>query len=438
MASLDELVPLAIAALGDQTPSTPLTKSRADKFDVVLEQVIEESALDPNELRISMEGLRMHVRSIFSDIEGEDDPLMAFRKKTGRLTHRIESEQEEYSIYFPIAFSEGASSGITFPLEIDKVTFRKYSRRGWNDKLANLPESATIESFLGQLPTLPHRESPLAGHKFWVATCMAVDREYAFNRTYTALQLLLGQINFSAYFDRLERAFRPGIWRYGLSPLMMPQCYILYKNNEYESSFTSSDYAPRHRFNLIGGKRRRFEAYFPEIPPISRDPDSIDSDLMSAFQSYQDGITEPDDTQAFLRFWNTLEAATLTDANSPSREVLERASSILLPEFPEVSDGRIELLKQKRNLLVHGNGTRIEESDVIHLKSLADRAIWFLITEKDNYSREDLIFLMRNGHKSPTDRANKRSAHQRKVTELEHELELLNQIDEWLDGSEDR
>lgn len=116
---------------------------------------------------------------------------------------------------------------------------------------------------------------------------------------------------------------------------------------------------------------------------------------------------------------------------------MKRGRAAVRPDDIEISDGRIERLVEKRNPLVHeGARVNISEGDLIHLKSLCEHSIWFLVTDRDKYSLNEFDFFFEYGAKPEESIKQAKQEREKQIQEKKEETNKIEQIIGWLNIEE--
>lgn len=441
---LHEHIHDAFDALEDRDGQSRLTP-QDDQFEVLVSIIADETSLSPDELRISEQKFKDEVKVILEDISDSDDPISNFHSRLHKLKADVEDRYQEYTILFPWNFREKDAEGFTHPVEILGVEFRLTAKQVWDDYVERASEESTFDKFLEEVPTKHHHESPFSHHRYWEAEVEAADPQYAVNRVETALKTLMGKITYSAYFASTPNTFRSTTWKYGITELQTPVCYIALEDSEYLHYYVSYDYRPRQTFKFRAGLGCNFEELYNDLPDFHGELTTIEEHLGTALRAFQSGMSKARPTQSFLEFWRALEAATLSQEEDYSAAApLERSTAALLPEDRDLAEERIKLLADKRNDLIHG-GKEVEvtEGDRVYLKNLCEASIRFVANERENHSFEELQFLFEYGAKSDDKILQAQTERERQITEKrgeieghEHDLKLLEKLEEMRENAE--
>ena len=439
---LHEYIHDAINELENRSKKPSIIDKQDEQFDVIIDLIAYETEIDLDKLRITEETYKQRLESIIGDIADSENPVDDFHSKLDKLEDEVANAHHEYTILFPWNLSNFLNMDFERPIEIQDLAIERLPRPTWKEYTKEAKDKDTFEQFLEELPTQKNRNSPFAFHKHWKVTYEAGSRDYVMNKLTGAFQILMGEIIFSAHFGRITHKNRRTNWKYGITHLEHPLCYLILREGDYQRYYTSYDFTPRRKFSLTGNARRNFNEIYPRTPDFNGDVDEIGQHLMTAFSAYYSGMSEPKPDQAFLNFWRCLEAATLTqDEEYSASNAPKRARAAMRPQRIEVSDGRIERLVDKRNQLVHRGGhANITEGDITHLKSLSEASIWFLMTDRQNYSFEEFKFFFEYGAK-PEDsirqakeqRENQIEKNKEKIQTKEEEIGRIDQIMKWLE-----
>lgn len=433
IAMLQEYIPKAIEAQEESPRGNRLRSNRDDQFDILVDLIADESRIDPAELRITEENYKNRIKGIIRTIADADDPISEFHVELSEVEDEVKDRHREFTILFPWNFRSTNVSEFETPVEIRDLTFKRISRTYWDNYREEAEERDTFDVFLEELPRQQNRSSPFSLQKHWMVEYEAASREFAIDKVADTLELLSGKITLSAYTGFISDAYRNTNWKYGQTVLLPPLCYIVLEDDEYSRYYTSYNFTPRRKFSLLGRRKRRFNEYYPMLPDFKGDLNDIEERLVTALKAYYSAISEPASHQSFLDYWRCLEAATLTqDEDYSAEDPLKRGRAAVRPDDIEISDGRIERLVEKRNPLVHeGARVNISEGDLIHLKSLCEHSMWFLVTDRDKYSLNEFDFFFEYGAKQEESIIQAKHQREKQIHEKEQELDQIEQIMEW-------
>lgn len=432
----------AIDELENRSKNPSLVDKQDEQFDVIIDLIAYETDIDLDKLRITEETYKQRLEGIIGNIADSENPVADFHSELDKLEDEIENSYQEYTVLFPWNLSNFLGMDFGRSIQIRNLTIETLSKPTWEKYVEEAKDKDTFNQFLEELPTQRERNSPFAYHKYWQVTYEAGSQDYVMNKLTSAFQILMGEIIFSAHFGRISRKNRNTNWKYGITDLQHPLCYLILREGDYHRFYTSYDFTPRRRYSLQGSKKRNFNEIYPRTPDFNGDTDEIEQHLMTAFSAYHSGMSEPKPDQAFLNFWRCLEAATLTqDKGYSASDAPKRARAAMRPQRIEISNGRIERLVNKRNHLVHRGGhANITEGDKTHLKSLSEASIWFLMTEKQNYSFEEFEFFFEYGAKSEDSirqaKEQRESQIEEKKADIQSNKEEIGRIDQimkWLE-----
>lgn len=443
---LHEYIEMAIDAYEHRIQPNSTFRKHDDLFDILVDLIADKSDLDPDALRITEENFKGYIGNIIKDIAGEADPVAEFYDKIGDLEDEVEENYREYTILFPLNFNYTNAEGFKSPLMFLDLTFERIPYSFWDDAVETAEDKGTFERFLEDVPTERNRSSPFSHQRYWRVKYEAASKDYAVNKVTRTLGVLLGEIAFAAHFKHNPHTYRNSIWPRGVTDLQHPLCYLIFQGDEYIHHYNSYDLTPRWHFSLTGGKKRAFNEVFPQLPDFTNgNLDDIGEHLVTAFSAYFSALSEPEPNQSFLHYWRCLEAATLTrDEGYFASDPLKRARATIRPESIEISDGRIEKLVQKRNSLVHKDGrVSVSEGDLVHLKTLSESTIWFLVTEKENYNLKEFDRFLEFGSKPEESILQAKRDREDDIIKFEEdaalrrkEIEAIEQVMEWLNIEE--
>ncbi len=432
----------AIDELENRSKKPSLINKQDEQFDVIIDLIAYETNIDLDKLRITEETYKQRLESIIGDIADSENPVDDFHSKLDKLEDEIGNTHHEYTILFPWKLSNFLGIDFERPIQIRGLTIERLPKSTWEEYVEEAKAKDTFNQFLEELPTQKERNSPFAYHKYWRITYEAGSQDYVMNKLTNAFQILMGKIIFSAHFGRISRKNRYTNWKYGITDLQHPLCYLILREGDYHRYYTSYDFTPRRRYSLQGRKKRNFNEIYPRTPDFTGDIDKVEQHLMTAFSAYHSGMSEPKPDQAFLNFWRCIEAATLTqDEDYSASDAPKRARAAMRPQRIGISDGRINRLVDKRNHLVHRGGhANITDGDITHLKSLSEASIWFLMTDKQNYSFEEFKFFFEYGAKSEGSIRQAKEQRESQITENKDEIQIkeeeisrIKQIMKWLE-----
>jgi hypothetical protein len=443
---LHEHIYQAIEELENRSISPSIVDKQYKDFDILIDLIADESSIEPHDIGITEAAYRDRIEGIITEISDSEKPVASFHTELDNLEDEIEDSHQEYTVLFPWNFTSTNVSGLDTPIQIRNLTIHRTSESRWNRYQQKAIDIGTFDQFLEELPTRRNHSKPFSYQKYWEVTLKAESPEFAVNRVSNAMEILLGKITFATYFGRVANANRRTNWKYGMTDLRHPLCHLVTQNDEFVHYYTAYDFTPRRRFTLSGSKKRDFNKIYPMIPIFDGEMDDIEEHLITAFGAYYSAMSEPKPSQSLLDYWRCLEVATLTqDENHSAGDPLKRARAAKRPQDIGISDNLIERLVQKRNRLVHKGGEiMITDGDLTHLKSLSEASIWFLMTDKSNYSYEEFEFFFEYGSKpansilqAKTDRESRIREKNEEIEDRKEEIKQLNQIIEWLKLDED-
>lgn len=439
--TLEDYLTEALAALEERDDPSPF-QMYDDLYDVLVDLIAHKSRLDPESLRITEEEYKNNIEQILDTVSDTSDPTEIFHKEVDNLEKEIHSQYTEYELIFPINLRVRRLDGLDMPLNERDLTFQKIPKREWDRVEEIAKNESTFDQALNDFPTLsgPGQTSPFSNCQFWKVKYESASMKFAVNHAANVLGLLLGKIAFASYYDLRPHTTRQTTWKYGVTPLQYPICYLVLQNGEYKHYFTSYDYSPRWRDGLSKMHQRRFEDIYPKLPSFSGKLTETEQHLITAFQSYFQGMSEPEQIKSFLEFWRALEAATLTqDEQYKAEDPLKRGRAAMRPEQIHISDDRINRLVNKRNGLVHkGGDVNITDGDITHLKNLCESSLWFLVSERDDFSFREFRFFFEYGAKPIESILQAKVDREEELEKAKAEIARLEQIIDWLKTENDK
>lgn len=447
MSQLHTYIREAIDNLDKSEKSTGHFKSNHDSVDVLIDLILEETKEIFSELRISENTYKNKIEEILKEISDAENPVSEFHSQLDQMEEEVREDLQEYRVLFPLNFRHTRAPKFEPPVTIRDVEFQLTSHQIWDKYQEEASEETSFDEFLEKIPTKTPITDPLYNHRYWEVKYEAAETRFAVSRIEYALEILLGKIAFSSQVFLDKQTFRPGIWRYGTISLNNPLCFLVIKDGDFSTYYSSTDYTPRKRYSLSGHSKERFEKVYPKLPEFRGEISQIEEHLASALKAYFKAISEPNDESRLRYYWQCLEAATLTQEEKYSAaDPLKRARATARPELNfEINEKRISILTDKRNSIIHEGGEpAISEGDISYLKTLADHSIWFLTTDRDNYTFRQFKDFYKFGSKreksilqSKANRQRDISNKKEEISKLEEEIDRIDQVMDWLDIAEE-
>jgi hypothetical protein len=168
------------------------------------------------------------------------------------------------------------------------------------------------------------------------------------------------------------------------------------------------------------------------LPVLGNDECEIDSELIPGLHFFLSGMTNPDDTGAFLDFWRGLEILTLSEPGDVTRDIVERAVVPIRPEDQYLFDKHVDRIVDTRNDLVHGNvDTDVTQADLNLLKQLHETLLDLYIHNREEWSTSDVRFILHDCGVGDEDKlAQQKEARLRNIEKIEREIELIDNLRE--------
>lgn len=437
---LDDIIREAIKYIDKESEGLKVNINDSRKFNLLLQLILENEEIGlekfQKKFRVSMETIGRRIAKLLNDIKKEDRPVPIFYESINKIKKELgKKNYKKYTIGFPLNFRFGAtalspptdkfSSFSVLDYTINNISFKRWQKKFSSTSIEKNKDVKAYQEYLEKIPN--KLQDPMV--TYWEIDIEAIDASYAANETDKVLEILLGIINFILYHGEV-RLFRFLIspWERRLSNIRMPFVYIVLENNNYKTSYFNEDMSERKPVSIITYKRKRFENLLPIIPSLNP-KNRIDTILMMAFRSYQQGMTKENIGESFLDFWRCLETLTLKEENESNRVALNRAHNICDIEITKFSR-KMELdIINKRNSIVHrGLDVVITNEDQNFIKILVEDLFFFYMNNKEEFSYKDFLFVLNNISENKSNMQYKKREKERQIELLDKSIRMLEDV----------
>lgn len=362
--------------------------------------VLEGLNIDPDALRIRAEKLETELNNLILESKDKDNSPSHVEKNLKEFKDNLYNwGLVEYQVAFPLNFDRSDRELLPERIQLADVTFQRLPRSEWNDRFVpdleqerpyTEPE-AKLSGFLERCP------NDLSNHRFtyWYSSYRARDAYYAVERVADRLEILLGLLNYSATFRRIQKfSSNHGPWPDRWVDLRDPFIYLLHSDDGFIKHHWSQDPTLRDPDSPHSAQKEVFEAIFDSTPTFEESR-PLDGPLMNSIRAFQAAITEPNEREAFFEFWRGIEILTLTNEQDSLSTVSDRASVLVKMNDDELGRIRRKRAREKRNSYVHeGAGLRITNADRNLLKSLHESLIDFYIDKRLEWGTREMRFAL--------------------------------------------
>lgn len=384
--------------------------------------VLEGLDINPDDLRIRAERIETELNSLILESKTKDDSPTYVEENLHEFKEELYSRDlNEYQIAFPLNFDHSDRELLPDTIQLADVTFERLPRGEWNDRFVpdlkqerpHTEPEARLSRFLDRCP------NDISNHRltYWYSSYRARDAYYAVDRIADRLEILLGLLNYSATFNRIQTfSSNHGPWPDRWVDLREPFIYLLHSDDGFMKHLWSQDPTLRDPDSPHSAQRELFEAIFDSVPTFEESR-PLDGPLMNSIRAFQAAITEPNERDAFFEFWRGIEILTLTNEQDPLSTVSDRASALVKMNDDEVGRIRRERAREKRNSYVHeGAGLRITNADRNLLKTLHESLIDFYIDKRSEWGTDEMRFAL---DQFTLDRGEIQQLRQKREAELE-------------------
>lgn len=382
------------------------------RYNSLLNLIIDETNIEGEQFRASENTIFSEIKDILAELKGEENLEEKFEENLEDLKEKLgKKDFNNYTIRFPLNI-EFASVQKPEKMEARDFSVNSISKSDFKSKLSEI-EDQKLEEFLEET------SNDIFGKEFsyWEAEIRALDKIYAIEKLESQLEVLLGKINYSTFYNSWTTRYDRGIWPTRDHQLRNPFVYLLFKDGAYQEMFYDEDVSPRKKFRLTSTKAKKFEEIFMEMESLG--PSNEDKRLEKGLRSFQKGATEYRLSESFLHYWRGIEILTLTNDGDSSKKAIDRARAIA-GGFYERLDVTAEKIADKRNNLVHeGVDVKVYNSDVQYLQDLLESLLAFYLF--DSFSIEDRKKLLKFSNMDEDDLKTHKA-------DLERRVELAEEI----------
>ncbi|RXK47786.1 hypothetical protein [Halorientalis pallida] len=370
------------------------------KHDRLSPIVVENLSLDPDSLRISYEVLESELNNLLLEVKGSDNPAHQVEEKLPEFKERLYGwDLSEYVVAFPLNFDRRSSELLPESPQVGDVVFERLPRSDWEERFVpdydenhdNYHRQRKLMNFVDRSPNkLDH-----PWFTYWFTSYRARGEKYAVDHVVEQLEILLGMMNYSATFNRIQRFSQdPGPWPDRWGELREPFIYVLHKEDEFVRHYWSEDATLREADSPFSMHEDMFESLFEGMPTFEEEQ-SLDGGLLNSLRAFQAAMTEPSERESFFEFWRGIEILTLVEEGEKMSEVVDRAAAMLGWEDSELGRIRRNRAQNKRNSYVHeGAGLRLTVADRNLVKSLHESLICLYVDKRGDWGYEEMKFAL--------------------------------------------
>lgn len=414
--------------------------------------LLDSIDVHPQDDKASRTTLEAKLRTFLNDIKTREDPGSYFVENTNELVRRIRAvDLENYELSFPlnITFDHGYSVE-----EFNSLgyTIEKLDRQTWiqeylepaqeeEDDRAHGPRDGRLTQFLDLIPD-DIRE--YRDWTYWTFDVEARDPYFVMDRLEMVLEYLLGRINIAYHVQQPEgRTFGSRLWPTGWSDIRMPPVYLTWRDGDYYKFARGRDLAPRKAVSIPRRSPKQFEHYLDVFPSLDVPLEGVEEYFVEAVRRFQVAITEDDRSRSFLEYWRGLETLMLTQEEQPMNKVIERAAAPLAPKREELFEDRLNLAREKRNDLVHGEEDfSINRHDQNILKITLENAVFIYCHNLPDWSRSEFQTFLENAGKQENELEEEKQRLQSEMDVIHTILEdirfeegfFLKLFNDWMSG----
>lgn len=372
----------------------------ARKHDRLSPIVVENLNLDPDSLRISFEVLESELNHLLLEGKGADNPAQQVEEKLPEFKERLYGrELSEYVVAFPLNFDRRSSDLLPESPQVGDVVFERLSRSDWEEQF--IPDydedhekyrrQRNLMDFVDKSPN----ELDNPWFTYWFTSYRARDERYAVEHVAEQLEILLGMMNYSATFNRIQTlSHDSGPWPDRWGELREPFIYLLHEEDEFVGHYYSEDATLREVDSPHSMQEDAFEAIL-EWMPTFEEGHSLDGRLLNSIRAFQAAMTEPSERESFFEFWRGIEILTLVEEGERMTDVVERAAAMIGWDDSELGRIRRNRAQNKRNSYVHeGAGLRLTIADRNLVKSLHESLIDLYIDKRGDWGYEEMKFAL--------------------------------------------
>lgn len=393
-----DLVRTATELFESDSDTISFRNQNFQRFNSRLEVLLDEFPVDPRDLLMSQGYLTGAMRQFLFDLRDEGDPGNAFEANYENLIEELSSRPiEDFRIGMPWSLRFRRGDGPD-QLEILGETFQRLPRQRWMSQFISVARGS--EDFESVIDASVNDPTESRTYTFWEHTIEARDPQYAIDRVEELIEVLFGKLLYMSQFQQSYpmRIGQDDIWPRGWANLKNPFIYIVLRNGSYFRTYFDEDVSKRRPERIDAQELEEFIKAFPRLGEGS----PILSEITGALRSLQSALITPDNKKAFLDLWRTLDICTLANRRLGIEKILRRGAATIQFNLPKpVLEHRLQKMEAKRNSLVHQDiGTEIEKRDIEFMHALVEGSLWFLWAHLRDYSRQDIIYFLKEAQKS--------------------------------------
>ena len=370
------------------------------KHDRLSPIVVENLSLDPDSLRISYDVLESELNNLLVEVKGADDPAQQVEEKLPEFKERLYGwDLSEYVVAFPLNFDNRSSELLPESPQVGDVVFERLPRSDWEERFVpdydehhdNYRRQKKLMDFVDKSPN----ELDNPWFTYWFTSYSARGEKYAVDHVVEKLEILLGMMNYSATFNRIQTlSHDPGPWPDRWGELREPFIYLVHKEDEFVRHYWSTDATLREADSPHSMYKDLFESLFEEMPTFEEEQ-PLDGRLLNSLRAFQAAMTEPSERESFFEFWRGIEILTLVEDGERMSEVVDRAAAMLGWKDSELGRIRRNRAQSKRNSYVHeGAGLQLTIADRNLVKSLHESLIDLYIDKRGDWGYEEMKFAL--------------------------------------------
>lgn len=280
--------------------------------------VVENLRLDPDSLRTSNKVLEKELNHLLLEVKGADNPAQEVEEKLPEFKKRLyERDLNEYFVAFPLNFHRNSSDLLPESPQVGNIVFERLPRSDWEERFVpdldedhdNYNRQIKLREFISRSPN--ELDNPF--FTYWFASYRARDEKYAVDYVAEKLEILLGKINYSATYGRIQTFSQdPGPWPDRWGEIREPFIYLSHQEEEFLRHYWSEDATLRKPDRPRSLNQDLFESLF-EMMPTFEEEQPLDGRLLNSLRAYQAAMTEPSEREAFFEFWRGIEILTLVE-----------------------------------------------------------------------------------------------------------------------------
>jgi len=370
------------------------------KLDRLLPIIIENLHLNPDSLRISHGRLESELKSLLLEVSGADDPAQQVEEELPEFKERLYGwDLSEYVVAFPLNFDRRSSDLLPESTQVSDVVFERLSRSEWEERFVpdydedheNYRKQRNLMDFVDKSPN----DLDNSWFTYWFTSYRARGEKYAVDHVVEQLEILLGMMNYSATFNRIQTfSHDSGPWPDRWGELREPFIYLLHEEDDFVRHYWSKDATLREPDRPHSMYEDMFESLFEEVPSFEEEQ-PLDGRLLNSIRAFQAAMTEPSERESFFEFWRGIEILTLVEEGERMSEVVDRAAAMLGWKDSELGRIRRNRAQNKRNSYVHeGAGLRLTIADRNLVKSLHESLIDLYIDKRNDWGYEEMKFAL--------------------------------------------